>query len=140
MVAEREEVQDTSTAAENNGNNSEQPVPEATTSSDRSSGVYVPYDSALLEAGAGEQVVLFFHASWCPTCRALDQDINANLDAIPSEVTILKVEYDDAVALRQQYGVTTQHTFVSINQNGDELKQWSGSPRLADLLAQLEAQ
>ena len=41
---------------------------------------YAPEKVAKANEG---DVVLFFRASWCPTCRALDADIKANLGAIP---------------------------------------------------------
>ena len=38
---------------------------------------YSPEKLALAETG---KVALFFRASWCPTCRALDANIRSNLD------------------------------------------------------------
>lgn len=37
---------------------------------------YVDYDQSLL--GQNETTVLFFHASWCPSCRAADSNISAS--------------------------------------------------------------
>ena len=44
---------------------------------------YAPEKLALANSG---DVVLFFRASWCPTCRALDADIKAHLNDIPAGV------------------------------------------------------
>ena len=103
----------------------------------RASGLYTDYSEAHVARASEGSVVLFFSAAWCPSCRALDRDITANQEAIPADVTILQVDFDSSVALRQKYGVTTQHTMVQVDQNGAELKQWSGGSRLTDLLAQL---
>ena len=34
---------------------------------------------------------------------------------------VYKVDYDTALDLRQRYGVTTQHTFVVIDGNGEKI-------------------
>jgi len=83
-----------------------------------SPGVYVDYYDGAIAETAGLKV-LFFHASWCPKCRALDADIEAN--AVPDGMTIFKVDFDTATALRQQYGVTLQTTIVYVDDDGDLL-------------------
>jgi thiol-disulfide isomerase/thioredoxin len=80
------------------------------------------------------KVVLFFKASWCPTCRAVDKDIMANLGKIPGDVSVLKVDYDNSTELKKKYGVTYQHTFVQVDKDGNMIKKWSSSPTLKDLL------
>lgn len=94
-------------------------------------GAYSPDKLALAETG---KVVLFFRASWCPTCRALDKDIRANLENIPKDVVILDVDYDNSTALKQKYGVTYQHTLVQVDVSGNQIAKWTGSPTLSDLL------
>ena len=97
---------------------------------------YAPEKVAL--ASATHDVVLFFRASWCPTCRAIDADIKSNLSKIPSTLAILDVNYDDSAALKQKYGVTYQHTFVQVDKDGNLIKKWSGSPTLTALLAEVK--
>jgi thioredoxin 1 len=82
--------------------------------------------------------VLFFHASWCSTCKALASDIESNASDIPAGVTIAQVDYDDATDLRQKYGVTVQHTLVQIDDAGNEIATWSGSRDLASLVAEIQ--
>ena len=95
---------------------------------------YAPEKLARAEAG---DVVLFFHASWCPTCRGLSADIEKNLGVIPSEVSILKVDYDTESELKKKYGVTYQHTLVQVDKDGNMIKKWSGSPTLSSLVSQI---
>ena len=83
---------------------------------------YAPEKVAAL-AAAGKKVVLFFHAPWCPTCKALDADLVANAAAIPANVAILKTDYDSETALKQRYGVTYQHILVQLNAAGDQVGQ-----------------
>ena len=97
---------------------------------------YAPEKVAL--ASSAHDVVLFFRASWCPTCRAVDADIKANLSKIPSDLAILDVNYDDSSSLKQKYGVTYQHTFVQVDKDGNLIKKWSGSPTLSALVAEVK--
>jgi thiol-disulfide isomerase/thioredoxin len=83
-------------------------------------------------------VVLFFKASWCPTCKALDGDIKANMGSIPSGVTILEVNYDTETALKQKYAVTYQHTLVQVDSKGAQIAKWSGSPTLTALASKIQ--
>jgi len=84
---------------------------------------------------ASTDVVLFFNAAWCSTCREARDNIEADLAGIPSDLTIVVVDFDTATDLRQKYGVTVQHTFVQIDAEGTELAKWSGSVT-ADEIAQ----
>lgn len=97
---------------------------------------YAPEKVAL--ASASHDVVLFFRASWCPSCRAIDADIKANIGDIPANLSILDVNYDDATALKQKYGVTYQHTFVQVDASGTLIKKWSGSPTLSALVKEVQ--
>jgi len=101
-------------------------------------GVYAPYEAGKLTMAATGDVVLFFKASWCPSCRTVDADIKANLESIPEKLTILEVDYDNSVELKKKYGVTTQHTFVQVDQTGTLIKKWSGGSTLASVVAQVQ--
>jgi thiol-disulfide isomerase/thioredoxin len=90
-------------------------------------GVYKNYDaSELSQAKDGHHVVLFFNASWCPDCKATVKDIEANKDKLDPKLHLLSVDYDSNVALRQKYGVTSQHTFVDVDSSGNLIKKQSG--------------
>ena len=101
-------------------------------------GSYEPYAAEKIAKAAEGDVVLFFRASWCPTCRAIDADIQAHRNEIPKGVTILDVNYDDSTALKQKYGVTYQHTFVQVDADGNQIAKWQGSPTLAALVANIK--
>lgn len=101
-------------------------------------GVYVSYEAGKLALAKEGDVVLFFRASWCPGCRALDASINSSLSVIPSGLTILDVNYDTETALKQKYGVTTQHTLVQVAADGTLIKKWSGGSTLASIIGQVQ--
>ena len=87
-------------------------------------GTYRDYsEEALAEAGY-ETNVLFFHASWCPECRAFEQSIEAG--PIPDGVQILKADYDTETALKDKYGVDIQTTFVKVDDAGEMISRWVG--------------
>jgi thioredoxin 1 len=96
-------------------------------------GSYEAYSASKIVLAEKGDVVLFFKASWCPTCRALDADIKANTTSIKDGLTILEVNYDVETSLKQKYGVTSQHTLVQVDKDGNLIAKWSGSPTLASL-------
>jgi thiol-disulfide isomerase/thioredoxin len=98
-------------------------------------GSYEPYDQSKLALAKTGPVVLFFHAAWCPDCRAIEKDILSS--SIPKGLTILKVDYDSSQELKKKYGVTIQHTFVKVDSDGKMLKKWSGGLSLAEIVKQL---
>ncbi len=102
-----------------------------------STGIFQDYDPALLANARDGDVIIFFTASWCPTCNALTRDINNNLDKIPADVSILKVDYDTSTAMKKKYNVRIQHTLVQVDENGNELTKWNGSLTLERLLSQI---
>ena len=99
-------------------------------------GNYADY-SAEAVANANGKVALFFHANWCPSCRTLDADIKSSLSDIPSDVTILKVDYDEAQDLKTKHGVRSQHTIVVVDQAGNTVSSFSGGNTLEAVLAKI---
>lgn len=101
-------------------------------------GSFEDYSEERLAELSTDTVILFFHATWCPSCRALSTDIELNADAIPEGITILKADYDVETELRKRYGITTQHTLVQIDAQGDLIKKWSGGSRLETVLLEIQ--
>ena len=96
--------------------------------------VYANYDSSLV--GATDDTVLFFHASWCPSCVAANKGISAG--TVPEGLTILKADFDSETELRKQYWVTGQHTFVQVDANGNEIKKWVGGNSVEDIVERVQ--
>lgn len=99
-------------------------------------GSYEAYAPEKLAWAKQGKVVLFFHASWCPTCKTADTAIRDT--AIPDGVHILKTDYDTQTALKQKYGVTYQHTFVQVDASGNMITKWSGGSSVAEIVAKLQ--
>jgi thioredoxin 1 len=76
---------------------------------------------------ADTKKVYFFHASWCPICQSIHKEIEADRSKIPAGVTFIKTDFDSATDLRQKYGVTTQYTFVQVDESDNEVGQWSAT-------------
>ena len=88
---------------------------------------YLDYSQEnLSESKARGRRLLFFHASWCPTCNALDKELKTKIDKLAKDVTILKTDYDSEKLLKQKYKVTVQHTLVQIDEENNEIKKWIG--------------
>lgn len=84
-------------------------------------GSYVDYSRSAIADNVGTKL-LFFHAPWCPQCRALDADIKSK--SVPSGVVIIKVDYDTNQSLRQKYGVTLQTTIVRVDDQGNAVSKF----------------
>lgn len=89
---------------------------------------YLNYsDNALATSQLKGKSVLFFAATrWCQSCSELEKEIIEGQSEIPTDVTILKVDYDNDKAMNQKYGVTSQHTLVVLDKDGQEVKRWLG--------------
>lgn len=111
------------------------PAPEAPVAQ---AGSYEAYSADKIARAETGDVVLFFHAPWCPSCRGLNSNIEANRDDIPASLTILKTDYDTETALKQKYGVTIQHTLVQVDKDGNLIKKWSGGGTLTTIINQIK--
>lgn len=82
---------------------------------------------SLAKAKQNGRTVLFFAAtSWCNTCSALDLELKDRSSILPSDVSVLKIDYDHDVATNRAYGISSQHTMILLDKNGDEIKRWVG--------------
>lgn len=74
-----------------------------------------------------QKTVLFFAASgWCQSCSYLENELQARKPEIPADTTVLRVNYDSDIQTNQKYSVTSQHTLVVLDSNGQELSRWVG--------------
>jgi thioredoxin 1 len=96
---------------------------------------YIAYSAEAITANADGTNIIFFHAPWCPTCKAGEADINSNLTAIPAKFNILKTDFDTSTTLKQKYGVTSQSTFVKVDKDGNKISIGNGFTKLADIVA-----
>lgn len=126
-------------------NSTQEPGTRATANNDTSGDVatenrYTKYSPEALAAAAqnGGQPVIFFHASWCPMCRAADAEFRAKTDQIPENVTILKADFDTEEKLKEKHDIVMQDTFVLVDAEGNEIKKWqSGGKGISTLLANI---
>ena len=106
---------------------------------------YVLFTPETLTSQSETRRVLFFYANWCPTCIPVDKDFQRRKEAIPSNVTLIRVNYNDDATdateeeLARKYDITYQHTFVEIDNQGNAIKRWNGGG-LDELLSQLTVQ
>lgn len=92
------------------------------------SGVYQDYSEENLQTALseGKRVVLSFHADWCPTCRAFESELIQNIDQLPSDVVVLKTNFDTETELKDKYTVVAQHTFVYLDNAGEKVNSIIG--------------
>lgn len=99
---------------------------------------YVEYTPDVFASNAQNTRVLFFHATWCPTCKAADTEISSGVDQLPQGVVVIKVDYDSQTDLKSKYNIVAQHTFVIIDQDGNEITKWVGGG-LEDIIDRAQA-
>jgi thioredoxin 1 len=88
----------------------------------------VPFNQAQFDhaKAAGQPVVVYFHADWCPTCR-VQQPIVARLAVEPQlkPVTIFEADFDTETTLEKTLNVGQQSTFV-VFKGGHEVTRSTG--------------
>ena len=87
---------------------------------------YIDYSQENFANAIGKKRVYFFHAKWCPTCKAANEEFLSRASEIPADVVLFKTDYDTERELKKKYTITYQHTFVLVDENGNELKKWNG--------------
>jgi thioredoxin 1 len=87
------------------------------------------------DAFVGSDVVLFFHAGWCPKCRETKENLLADPGSLPAGLAVVEVDFDAEQELRSRYGVTVQHTFVQVDAAGEQLAVWTGTFTGQDIAA-----
>lgn len=113
-------------------------VPEPTPTPVATASFSQPYEAYSAEKvttalSSGKRVALYFHADWCPKCRVLENKIKGDYSQIPSDAVIARVEYDNEIALRDQYSVYTQTTLVVLNPDGSVAKKIFNPPTVAEI-------
>lgn len=91
-----------------------------------SKATYETYSAEAFAKAASKRRVLFFHATWCPTCKVANADLEKNIGMLPEDVVVFKTDYDSQAELKKKYGITYQHTFVLVDEAGAELMKWNG--------------
>jgi len=100
-------------------------------------GNYMHYDADIVETFKGRKAyAYFFHADWCPSCVVEDAMIRDSIAdrSLPKNTNIFQVDYDRAPNLRKQYGVTSQHSYVFFDKDGNHVETKRGVTK-DDLIA-----
>jgi thiol-disulfide isomerase/thioredoxin len=114
-------------------------APSNTEDASESAGNYITFGTYETSSAdfSDTNVVLFFNAAWCSTCKVARDNFEASVDQIPVDLTIVVVDFDTATDLRKLYGVTVQHTFVQIDASGEAIGKWSGSTSINQIVEQV---
>jgi thioredoxin 1 len=75
---------------------------------------FKPFTKEAFDAAAaeGKTTLVFFHAPWCPVCKAQEPKVLAHLNGDAKQVVAFKVDYDTNKPLRQEMNVTKQSTLI----------------------------
>lgn len=86
------------------------------------------YDKAQFDRAMaqGKPVVVWFHASWCPTCRAQQPAVDRLVASSEmKDVTVFVADFDKETALEKTLRVVQQSTFV-VFRSGREVARSTG--------------
>jgi thiol-disulfide isomerase/thioredoxin len=124
------------------GTESSPPIAEPSASADQvfaSTAGYISYETYLAAPKnyANSEVVLFFNAYWCSTCKAARDGFESGIGEIPEDLTIVLVDFDENTEMRKKHDVIVQHTFIQIDSAGNELQRWYGSTTVAEIEAKI---
>ena len=67
----------------------------------------------------GKKTLVWFHATWCATCKAQEL-VLTKIPKDQNQTVIIKVDFDTATKLRRELKVPTQSTFL-VYKNGKEI-------------------
>ena len=102
--------------------------------SESTSSPYKKYDENLVKNHKG-RIVLFFHADWCSTCKALEKQISQT--KIPEDLLILEVNFDTQKDIAKKYSILSQSSFVQIDSKGNAYKRILGKSDINDVFETL---
>lgn len=97
---------------------------------------YIDYSEEAIKNTDKKFIVLFFHADWCPTCKAFEKQVLS--ESVPDDILILKVDFDTENDLRKKYNILTQTSFVLINKDGNLIKRWVWAKWIDDIVEKLK--
>jgi thiol:disulfide interchange protein len=81
----------------------------------------------------GKSIVVHVHAPWCPTCKAQDPTINAEMKSPAyKDVIFLEVDFDKQKDVLKEFNVSTQSTILVFKQ-GKEVGRSTGKTKQADI-------
>ena len=79
----------------------------------------------VMQLAEEKPTVLFFNASWCPSCKGAVRQFESSEDKL-RDVNLVFVDYDNSDELQKKYGVSYQHTFVQVDAAGRSVVKWNG--------------
>ncbi len=79
----------------------------------------------LATLAAQGRTVVFFYATWCPNCILTLSELSGRWAEIDPAITLVIADYDREIALKAEYGVTYQDTFVLLDDKARSVRLWN---------------
>ncbi|WP_158279415.1 TlpA family protein disulfide reductase [Falsochrobactrum shanghaiense] len=82
-------------------------------------------DTDLKALAAKGKTVVFFFATWCPNCILTLTELQEKWNEIDPDLTLVIADYDRETALKAEYGVTYQDSFVLLDRDAKSVRLWN---------------
>jgi thiol-disulfide isomerase/thioredoxin len=82
-------------------------------------------DTDLKALSAQGKTVVFFFATWCPNCIMTLTELSEKWSDVNPDLILVIADYDAETALKAEYGVTYQDTFVLLTPEATVKKRWN---------------
>ena len=82
-------------------------------------------ETDLKALSAKGKTVVFFFATWCPNCVLTLTELSQKWSEVDPAITLVIADYDTETALKAEYGVTYQDTFVLLDAEAKAAKLWN---------------
>lgn len=85
---------------------------------------YTKYNSSEVTKNEFESVtsILFFYKQDCASCESMNNDITSNIQQIPEQVEIFKVDMEVNQPLLEKYSIDAENSFVVLHSKGNSTK------------------
>lgn len=85
-----------------------------------------------IEQGRGP-ILLFFFSENCSSCHLIDNLLSLHANSLAGDITIVKVPFSDSSKIQQRYGIISVHTFLGLDNKGNEILRTSSIATLQDI-------
>lgn len=86
-------------------------------------GSLIEYSTESFANASESKKVLFFHSLTCVVCDQIERNMKAGV--MPEDVALFIVRLEKEDDLIEKYSINQQTTFIQVDNEGNEIKEWN---------------